>query len=125
MKLFTGAIFALLTLIACNNEVPPKAAQKPQGIAENIAFHPGHMVANFENGEQATIYFKPCMGASVVLPAKGQFEIAGTFSVDKTGWYCLDNAHGEYIHVRRNGSASGKVRGMTFHLMPKTSKEIQ
>ena len=124
MKGLFSALFALAILTACNKTVPPAAPKVPQDVAKSIAFHPGHMVADFENGEQAAIYFQTGE-ASVLLPAKGQFEIAGKFTVDGTGWYCLDNQHGDFIHIRRNGSASGKVQGMSFHLMPKAAKVIQ
>jgi len=126
MKGLLTAFIALAILTACNKEIPPTAPKVPQDVAKSITFHPGHMVADFENGEQAAIYFQNQKGqASVLLPAKGQFEITGNFTVDATGWYCLDNTHGDYLHIRRNGSASGKVRGMSFHLMPKTANVLQ
>lgn len=124
MKGLLTALFALTILTACNKEIPPAAPKAPQDVSKSITFHPGHMVADFEGGEQASIYFKSGE-ASVLLPAKGQFEITGNFTVDGTGWYCLDNVHGDYLHIRRNGSASGKVRGMSFHLMPKTANVLQ
>ena len=124
MKRILTALLALAILASCNKEVPPKAAKVPQDVAKSIAFYSGHMVADFEGGEQAAIYFNAGQ-ASVLLPAKGQFEITGNFTVDGTGWYCLDNQHGDFIHIRRNGSASGKVQGMSFHLMPKAAKVIQ
>ena len=124
MKGLFSAIFALAILTGCNKEIPPTAPKVPQDVAKSISFYPGHMVADFENGEQAAIYFQKGE-ASVLIPAKGQFEITGNFTVDATGWYCLGNTHGDYLHIRRNGSASGKVRGMSFHLMPKAANVLQ
>lgn len=118
MKRILSAAFALLILASCNRPIPPQATPKvPEGISANITFYPGHLTADFPNG-QACIYFKAGQGASVLLPQKGQFEIAGQFWVDLQGWACTDVKTGDYVIVRRNGSASGKVAGMSFHLMP-------
>ena len=116
MKSIIALLAAAVLLASCTNQVPPlKSAPAPE-IAGNIQINSGHLTANFENQEAAAIYFTG--GASVLLPAKGQFEMAGNFTVDRTGWYCIDPETGDYFYLRRNGFASGKVKGMTFNLMP-------
>lgn len=117
MKRIGLALIALTLAVACTRSVPPQSTIQPP--ASNIAFHEGYLIAEFEGGEQAAIYFKN--GASVSLPAKGQFEIEGTFFVDALGWSCIDNKTGDYIVIRRSGFASGKVNGMAFNLMPTES----
>ena len=109
------ALIALTFAVACTRSVPPQKNSIPQP-ASNITFHEGYLKADFEGYEQAAIYFKN--GASVLLPAKGQFEINGTFFADPLGWSCIDNKTGDYIVIRRSGFASGKVNGMAFNLMP-------
>jgi len=111
------ALFALLALAACNKTVPPaKPAPLPE-ISQSIQFYSGHLLAMFENGEQAAIYFDT-LGASVMLPAKGQFEIDGQYFCDRTGWRCIDRNTGDYIVLYRNGFASAMLRGMHVNLMP-------
>ena len=115
MKSIIASLAAAVLLASCT-KVPPLKSPEPPEIAGNIHVQSGHLTANFENQEQAAIYFTG--GASVLLPAKGQFEMNGQFTVDRTGWYCTDPETGDYIHLRRNGFAAGKVKGMAFNLMP-------
>ena len=117
---FAIICLAICGLIACTRPVPPQQTPKAPLVASNLQFHPGYVWAEFENGEMAVVYYDG--SASVLLPAKGQFDFEGKFQVDDTGYFCLNNQTGDYLHIRRSGFASGKVNGMAFNLMPGSSQ---
>lgn len=120
-------IFSFLALIAiaasCTRPVPPQATQKPKtDYAETVSFHPGHLLATFENGAFASIYFGG--GASVVIPGQSQIEISGKAFPEADGSYiCSNSENGDYLRVYPSGFATAKVAGICINFSPR--KNVQ
>ena len=87
-----------------------------------MSFPPGHLLATFENGSYASIYFSG--GASVVIPGQSQFEIGGKVFPEADGSYiCSNSKNGDYLRVYLSGFATAKVAGICINFAP--SKKVQ
>ena len=121
------SIFSFLAIIAiaasCTRPVPPQATQKPKtDYAETVSFHPGHLLATFENGSFASNYFGG--GASGVIPGQSQFEIGGKVFTEADGSYiCSNSKNGDYLRVYSSGFATAKVAGICINFSPR--KNVQ
>lgn len=123
MKYILSFLAIIALLASYTRPIPPQATPKPKtDYAETVSFHPGHLLATFENGAFASIYFGG--GASVVIPGQSQIEISGKAFPEADGSYiCSNSENGDYLRVYPSGFATAKVAGICINFSPR--KNVQ